>query len=250
MKTNKEKDYLSKIFRVAIIFFATTIGIGLYALVGAPIKQSIFSESFDKVMKIGSSASVAVSNVVGFSYTKKLENNEIVIKLTKPSSDFQTLKTTLLDSKFKESTPSLVTFKADDKIIGIPLFLNYISDVKPSNSLLRIMGDSRYYVNNDRTFDGTVVVSLLDSEIAFASLTGWESKFIENTLPLVHPMFNKSDISMYMKLGAVSRKISGVDTRVIYKGKNEIVYMWGIYKNNLIITGSKDSYDKIINALD
>lgn len=240
---------ISKIFRIAFILFATTFGIGLYALIGAPITRISSSPAFTKIGNIINSANLAL--VSSISSDKKTGNeSEIIIKLSKPQSDFVTLKTTLLDTPFNSEVPKIVKFDLNGKVVDIPELLNYMSDVKPSDSLIRVMKESRYYISNSKEYKGTVVVSVLDEDIAFASLIGWESKFLDITLPLVHPLFNTSDINMYKNLKTVTRKVSGIDTRVILGAKEEIIYAWGIHKNTLVIAGNKEDYSRIITALD
>lgn len=249
MQTNKKKDYITKILHVAIIFFATTIGIGLYALVGPSIKNStVFNALSNFTSNIGAVGSSLISNI-DFGDSTKISDGEVVVKISSKSNAFHSLKTTLIDSNIAPTNSVLVKLQLNSKEIGFPEFLNYISDIKPGESLNRMMGDSRYYINKDEEYTGTIVVSILDPEITFASLMDFEGKFIEGTLPLVRPMISKNDISMYIKLGTVSRQVIGVDSRVIIGAKEEIIYIWGIYKNHLIIADSKDSFSKIVDAL-
>lgn len=248
---NQHKNYLAIIYHVAIIFFATTIGIGLYTLFGAHLRMPPkLSPITNRISKTANSASIALKNIVSSSTIKQNSDDNIIINLKNREEDYFTLKSTLIDSKIKTNKSYLVIFKQGDKEIKFPELLRHLSKIKPSNSLLRVMGDSRYYINLKDKHEGVIVSSITNPEIAFASIIGWESQFIETTLPLVHPLFSKNDIDMYLKLGAVSKKINSVDSRVIYKGENEIAYIWGIYKNNLIIAGSKDRFNIIISAIE
>lgn len=253
-KDNKHHDHnsMTKIFKIALILFATTFGIGVYALIGAPIYRLSSSPALTKIGNIVNKANMALVGVMSDSFKKDNRNNgEIKIKLERPDADLHKIKMTLIDTPFDDDSKRIVTLIKNDKEVSIPEFINYVSDMKPSESLVRSMNGSRYYMTyRDKEYKGTIVIPVIDNDVAFAGVIDWESKFADNTLPLVRPLLSQSDIQMYKELKIVTRNISGIDSRVIIGANDNILYIWGIHKNNLIISSNKDDYSKIVSILD
>ncbi len=239
---------ISKILRVAFFLFAFSFGIGLYALVGAPIRRIDFSPT---VTKVGNIIDVANHKLLGLvSSPDDLPNeNEIIVNLVDPKTDFFLLKSTLINSKLKKGETRIVVLKNKEKETSIPEFLYYISDIKPSEDLIGTMLGSRYYISYDSEYNGAIVIPVRNADLAFASLIGYESKFVDYTLPLVRPLISNSDIETYKGLKVVTRDVKGVDARVIIGSKNSILYIWGIYKNNIIVAASNNDFSRIIEVL-
>lgn len=252
-KKDKHHDHksMAKIFKVALILFATTFGIGVYALIGAPIVRLSASPALTKVSNWINKANTAVVGSIPETFkSNKTNDGDIVIKLERPDTDLHKIKMTFIDGDFNDDTKRIVTLTNKDKEVSIPEFLYYISDNKPSESLLRTMTSSRYYMGyENKEYKGTILIPVLNSELAFASTIDWESKFVDYTLPLVRPLMSKSDIQMYKELRIATRSIEGVDSRAIVGANDNILYVWGIYKNNVIISSNKDDYLKMISIL-
>lgn len=241
-------DAIAKIFRLALVLFATTLGVGAYALIGAPVRRMGSSPLIENIGSGIKNAGASVANIFASSDDRR-HKNDIIINLTADDNGYITLKSTLIDATFAANESRNVRFTADGQELGMDALLTRISKTQPPADFLRAIGDGRYFMQNDKKYHGTLVISVLDNELARASLIQWESGLLASTLPLVHPLVSNGEINMYKELGLTSRNIASTDARVIKGAKGEVLYIWGIYKDMLIIAGTETDYTAMVDIL-
>ncbi len=244
---DSKKPEVSRLFRVTFLLFSAMLGVGLYGLIGAPIKQIGVPKAIENIENKTLSATAFISNI---KIKDGKTNNEINVTLENPKNDFYTLKSTVINSKIEEGEKKIIILQKDGVQYDIPKFLSYVSDNKIDESLISTMQGSRYYISyKDKEYNGNIVIPVTNNEIAFAKIIGFESNFIDITLPLVRPLLSNNDIEMYKELKIVTRQIDGIDTRVIIGANDAILYAWSVYKNNIIISSNKEDYLKILSAI-
>jgi hypothetical protein len=232
---------MSKIFRVALLIFATTFGIGLYALIGAPVLRINYGSFANKVgAKV---ASVGASTLKSIPLPHLIpQKGPIYQEITSAANDFPVLKNLILSSDFGGQTTREIAFTIDKKVIeGEKLFSHFTGeDIPPS--LGHLLLTQRYFVKHDDTFHGVLFISTVRSDATFAAMLQNETLLTPMMMNLAHPTMGISEVRMLSKIRFASRKIADIDARAITTSGDEPILIWGIKDGLLIIAGDKESF--------
>lgn len=236
-----EHDAMSKIFRIALLIFATTFGIGLYALIGAPVLRINYGtyagKLGTKVASVGESAlrAIPLPRLIP-------QKGAVHHELTSPANDLPSLKNIILSSDFGERvTREIILERNHTEISGETLFTHFLGSELPP-SLGHLLKEQRYFVMRDASAHGTIVISTPSSDATYAAMLQHESLLVTTMMNLAHPTMSISEVRMLSKIRFVSRKIEGVDARAITTSSNEPILIWGMKGDLLIVASDKESF--------
>jgi hypothetical protein len=236
-----EHDAISKIFKVALLIFATTFGIGLYALIGAPvlrINYGTYAEKITtKIASVGESALKAVP--LPRSIPKK---GTINYKLTTAANDFPSLKSLITNSDFEGHSTREVVFRKDNEVISGGVLFSHLTGSELPSSLSRLLLDQRYFVKRDDAVHGMLFISTPDNDATYAAVLQNEALLAPSIMHLTHPTMSISEVRMLSKIRFTSRSVGDFDVRAITTSSDEPILIWGLKENLLIIAGSAEDF--------
>lgn len=237
-----EHDTMSKIFRVALLIFATTFGIGLYALIGAPVLRIDYSSRAGKLLT--GIASIGVSTLKSIPIPHIIpQQGPIYYKLTDAANDFPSIKDIILSKDFGDKDTREIVFTKHDKVVDGEALLSHFSNSELPKSLGHLLLGQRYLVTRDTESPrGTLYISTIDAEATYASMLQNEALVGPALMNLVHPTMSISEVRMLTQIDFASRKIGTIDARAITTSSDEPILIWGLYHNMLVIAGSSNDF--------
>lgn len=235
------EETISKIFRVALFIFATTFGIGLYALIGAPVLRINYNGYAEKI--IGKVASVGAGTLNALPLPNLVpQKGPIMHELTVAANDLPMIKSIILDDAFgKEGTREIVFTKKGTALTGRAL-IEHFANGNISEDLGHLLLDQRYFVSRTKDLRGALLISILNEEGVYANMLPAEPLLAESMMHLVHPGMSIGEARMLTQIRFVSLTVGGIGVRAITSSGNEPILIWGIHKDLLIIAGDKESF--------
>lgn len=237
----QEHDTMSRIFRVALLIFATTFGIGLYALIGAPVLRinygTIASKAGSAMASVGDAALKLVPSA-----NLLQKRGAITYALTESANDLPNIRKIVLDDAFGSgATREFIFTKKDKRIDGGMLLEHFGNSILPAE-LKELFKDTRYFVRKDDEPRGTLFIATKSGEFTFPMMLAREPLLAPALLALTHPKLSPSEIRMLATLKFVSRTIYGLDARTITNSADEPILIWAVDGDMLIIAGNKESF--------
>lgn len=237
----QEHDAMNKIFRIALLIFATTFGIGLYALIGAPVQRINYDAYASKLgAKIASVGEAALKTVPIPHFIP--QKGPIDLELSSAPNDLPALRNIMSADDFGSSTTREIAFTKDKKALSGEALLAHFAGSKLSRDLGHLLTLQRYFIKRDDAYRGTLLISTSDDETAFAAMLRSEAQLSTAMMSLAHPAMSVSEIRMLTKIPFASRMINGVDARAITTSDDAPILIWGIHDGILIITGDRNDF--------
>ncbi len=236
----RKPDPISNIFRLALFIFATTFGIGIYALIGAPVlridQRGLLQRAGSAIASVGN----VVTRFLPAAHLPEM-GGKLQYTLIDPSDDIPGIKHMIADDIPSAATKEIVLSK-NGKTIGGEALLEYLDRGTIPQGLQGALSEVHYMVRKGDTPIGTLTIKTTSGEFAYVELLTYEKKLATALMQLIHPDLGSSEARMFAKIPFVSRTINGLDARTLTNSADEPILIWALKGDLFVVSGSKQDF--------
>lgn len=241
---------LQRFFRIAILLFSLTFGIGLYALIGAPVVRLEYSTYFVQSKTTLLHTFHSIQSLFRANDSISSSHKTLFIPVGDRKNTYPLLRASLIERKLQQKEKITVEFQKNGKPLLAYNLLQFLSNNSFSTALENQIPESTYIIEKDTSYSGLFVSPIIDAELLYAAIVPSERTFATALFPLVHPLMSPNEIESYLGLSLYSKKIGGTDARVIVDQSSTPIFIWGTTKNALIVAGNEEVYKNAVRILE